>query len=201
MGYVEVRSVSRETLIDCVSVFPEAFRLLRRAAHFLALRRHVIEAARAKRATEQRSLKRSGDTLSSIDGDILDKVHHASTKLTASQATSVRMAVELEGNREYDFGESSPAPRSAIAEAAKETTVKKIEEVVAVALEPMREEIRQLHAQQVLLSQSSLAMQAGVERLLQRLNAPTPFLGQASDAQLAPEWEDSTTASQHGSGA
>ena len=70
MTYVDVQCLDRETLLEIVSRFPSSYRRIRKAAAKLALRRHLIEAARWVKNT-------GGDVDLALTGDFVDQVHEA----------------------------------------------------------------------------------------------------------------------------
>lgn len=70
MTYVDVQCIAREELLDIVSAFPDSYKRLRKSAIKLALRRHLIEAARW--------VKEMGkDPQLALQGDFVDRVHTA----------------------------------------------------------------------------------------------------------------------------
>ncbi len=87
--YVDVHTLSRETLARVVASFPASFVRVRRATVLLTLRRHLIQAAKDERMRREAALIGGGD--------FIDKVHSAaSDQSRQAQLKSINMAVELQ---------------------------------------------------------------------------------------------------------
>jgi len=89
MTYVDVHTLSRETLTRVIASFPASFHIVRRATVLLTLRRHLIQAARDERIRRENALAGGGD--------FIDKAHEAaSDQSRKAQLKSINMAVELQ---------------------------------------------------------------------------------------------------------
>jgi hypothetical protein len=90
MTYVDVHCLSRETLQRNISAFPRAAEQVRRFTILLALRRHIVAAAKAVRRQRQETqgAEQSG-------GDMIDRAHGVPSSFKKAQQRSVSMAVEL----------------------------------------------------------------------------------------------------------
>lgn len=93
MSYVDAHTLSREVLVKVLSVFPAASEKVRRATIVLALRRHLVVAAKALR-----NKKMQGSVPKSED--FLDRTHSAACKITdkkdLERIKSVDMSIQLQ---------------------------------------------------------------------------------------------------------
>ena len=113
MSYVDVYTLSRETLVRVTSTFPGSAEIIRRSTVRLALRRHIIsvykahkEAKEREKATRMRSREGPREGEGGGVGDFLDRVHSAAETLSHAQMqmASVNLANQLKESQRAERG-------------------------------------------------------------------------------------------------